>query len=154
MPSRLFWACATTYPYLDSTFCGIAERLSCAGLIVKIHKEDGRTTFSSTEFGQHTINPTTLCGEYPHGSLTPLAAMLLIGGYTRPEPAVLLAHADGSPLARPALRATLEPHIQPLDRCQQTKVCAIAGLLSMAEITTICRDEFANQHGRKRRVTF
>ena len=80
--------------------------------------------------------------------------MLLIGGYTRPEPAVLLARADGSPLSRPALRATLEPHIQSLDRCDQTTLCAISGLLTMDEITTMCRDEFANQPGRKRRVTF
>jgi hypothetical protein len=154
MKSRLFWTCAKSYSYLDSTFCGIAERLTSAGFGVKVRRDGRAVAFSSTEFGQHTILPTTLSGQFSPETLTPLAALLLIGGYTRPESAVLLAHSNGTPMSRTALRSTLDLHIQTVDRTKQATLYAITGQLSLTELTTIFRDELFPRDSQKRRVTF
>ena len=155
MPHKeLYWTCTETFTVLADTFRRTADRLTSAGFNVGIDRTAHEITYRSVALGNHTVSPLRLSGVIDHGALSELSAVLLISAYRRPESVVLLARSDGSPMSKTDLRAVMSPLINFRNCNEQTTLYAIAGLLSMTEITTIFRDAMALQEKSSRRVPF
>ena len=154
MPQKLYWTCTETFTVLADTFLRTTDRLTSAGFTVDIGRTAREITYRSAALGNYAIAPALLSGVIDLNALSELGAVLLISAHSRPEPVVLLATSDGSPMNKTDLRGVMRPIIKFRDHNEQTALYAIAGLLSMTELTTIFRDSMALEERSSRRVPF
>lgn len=154
MPSKIYWTCTESYPVVAKAFCAVAERLNSAGFPVETQHGQHQVTFCSATLGRHAFASDKLSGHFTLDALAPLAGLLCCSAYAKPTPVLLLAHQDGRHLSMTALRTYLAPLVESYSIEDQTRLFAIAGMLSMTEITTIFRDQLSAKSSHKRRVDF